>query len=73
MRSFTLSAIANETLQKGKFLVAAFLGSQANASRASHVWRSRKRKRKSATRGEKDEDIWSREEIKVSEGWHVKE
>lgn len=37
MRSFTLSGIATETLQNGKFLVAAFLGSQANASRAWHV------------------------------------
>jgi len=53
--------------------VTAFLGSQANASRASHVWRTRKKRRKTATRDEKVEDIWSIKKIKVSEGWHVKE
>lgn len=60
IRSFTLSAIASDALQKGKLLVAAFFGSHAKGSRASPPQRTR-RKKKIMVRGEKIEAIRERE------------
>ena len=57
MRSFTLSGIASDTLQNGKFFVLPSFGSHANGSRASPVCRSRRRSN-TVMRGENVEAIW---------------